>query len=178
MKIIEKIKPVTAGTKEKNYLYVIKDNYFKFWLKFIYSYYSEIAENLEEHASFIEKEYNSYMGGIFEEFCRRFLMESGIFSFSKIGKWWHNDCELDVVLINEKDNEIFLGECKWKDNINSGEMAADLYKKSKNVIWKNENRGESFIVFAKSFSKRIKEFEGKKVYCFDLKDIEKILKHK
>ena len=178
MKIIEKIKPVTAGTKEKNYLYVIKDNYFKFWLKFIYPHYSEIAENLEEHASFIEKEYNSYMGGIFEEFCRRFLMESGIFSFSKIGKWWHNDCELDVVLINEKDNEIFLGECKWKDNINSGEMAAVLYKKSKNVIWKNENRGESFIVFAKSFSKRIKEFEGKKVYCFDLKDIEKILKHK
>ncbi len=172
MKIIEKIKPITAGTKEKNYLYVIKDNYFKFWLKFIYPYYSEIAENLEEHASFIEKNYNNYLGGIFEEFCRSFLAESKIFQFSKIGRWWYKDCEIDIALINEKNTEIFLGECKWKDNINAGKIVAELYKKSKNVIWKNENRRESFIVFAKSFKKRIKEFEGKKVYCFDIKDIE------
>jgi len=41
------------------------------------------------------------------------------------------------------------------------------------VKWHNEERKESFAVFAKSFSKKIKDFEGKKVYCFDLKDLEK-----
>ena len=38
-----------------------------------------------------------------------------------------------------------------------------------------ENRKESFAIFAKSFGKRIKEFEGKKVYCFDLRDLERIV---
>jgi len=46
------------------------------------------------------------------------------------------------------------------------------------VQWYNKERKESFAIFAKSFGKRINEFEGKKVYCFDLKDLERSLKRK
>ncbi|MBI2632615.1 hypothetical protein HYW75_06425 [Candidatus Pacearchaeota archaeon] len=42
----------------------------------------------------------------------------------------------------------------------------------------NNKKKDSYAVFAKSFSKKVKEFEGKKVYCFDLKDLEKVLKEK
>ena len=42
----------------------------------------------------------------------------------------------------------------------------------------NRERKEGFAIFAKSFSKRIEEFEGKKVYCFDLRDLERIMKYK
>ena len=72
--------------------------------------------------------------------------------------------------------------------IEAGEAAAEIKpentKKSKisgvpttqSVFEHNEERKESFAVFAKSFKKKIKDFEGKKVYCFDLNDIEKALK--
>ena len=55
-------------------------------------------------------------------------------------------------------------------------VCKELAEKSEYVKWHNEERKESFAVFAKSFSKKIKDFEGKKVYCFDLKDLEKSLK--
>ncbi len=48
--------------------------------------------------------------------------------------------------------------------------------KVKNIEWNNDYRKEIYAIFAKSFSRRVTEFEGKKVYCFDLKDIEKLLK--
>ncbi len=68
------------------------------------------------------------------------------------------------------------GECKWQENVNSGEVVKELAEKTKNVDWENEKRKESYAVFAKSFSKRIDEFGGKKVYCFDLRDLEKVFK--
>jgi len=52
----------------------------------------------------------------------------------------------------------------------------ELEEKSKRVEWKSNNRIESYAIFSKSFLKKIKEYNGKKVSCFDLKDIDKILK--
>jgi len=67
-------------------------------------------------------------------------------------------------------------ECKWKEQINAEQITKELNKKAEYVDWNNNKRKEYFAVFAKSFSKKIKEFEGKRVYCFDLKDIETALK--
>jgi len=43
------------------------------------------------------------------------------------------------------------------------------------VDWHKNERKESFAVFARSFSKRISEFEGRPVHCFDLRDLERVL---
>jgi len=51
----------------------------------------------------------------------------------------------------------------------------ELAEKSKYVQWYNDERKECLVVFARSFSKRVSEFEGRKVYCFDLRDMEKVL---
>jgi len=51
-----------------------------------------------------------------------------------------------------------------------------LKEKAEYVPWHNHTRTESYAVFAKSFTKKIKEYEGKKVCCFDLKDIKELLK--
>jgi len=53
----------------------------------------------------------------------------------------------------------------------------ELVEKAKYVQWQNkEKRKESYAIFAKSFTKKINEFEGRKVYCFDLKGLERLLK--
>ncbi len=39
-----------------------------------------------------------------------------------------------------------------------------------------QSRKESYAVFAKSFSKKINLFQGKKVYLFDLNDMEKAIR--
>ena len=178
MKIIEKIKPVTSSSKEKNYLYIIKDNYFRFWLRFVYSYKTEIEENSPGHIKFIAGEYNNYMGTIFEYFCMKFIKETSVIPYTGVGRWWYKDCEIDTVAIDDKNNSIYLGECKWSESIDAGRITNELHEKTKMVQWKNNSRSEHYLVFAKSFSKRVKEFEGRKVHCFDLKDMERALKNK
>ncbi len=103
-------------------------------------------------------------------------------SFSKIGRQWgkfegekgKNSYEIDIVALNETQKEALFGECKWQEGVNALEVVKECSKKSEYVDWNNKNRKESFAVFAKSFKNKINEFEGKKVYCFDLKDIEEI----
>lgn len=176
MKIIEKIKPLTSSPKEKNYLYTVRDNYFKFWLKFIYSYKTEIEENTREHITFIATEYTTYMGSVFEEFCRKAITETSLISFTAMGRWWHKDCEIDIVAIDEKKSTIYLGECKWANNVDGLKITRELHAKAEKVQWKNTSRTEIYLVFARTFSKKINEYEGRKVYCYDLKDLEKALK--
>ena len=99
------------------------------------------------------------------------------FSFTKIGKWWHKDKEIDIVALNDYTKEILFAECKWKDNVNPKKIIKDLIEKSQYVEWHNEGRKEYFAIFAKSFKEKIEEYDGYKVYCYDLRDLEKVLKN-
>jgi len=168
MKIIKKEKSILG----KNKIIKIADNYFNFWIKFVHPFKEEIELGT---FSFPEEKFNTYLGLVFEEVCKEFLIETKFFPFTKIGKWWYKDKEIDLVSLNEKTKEILFGECKWKNKVNAEKICRELIEKSQYVEWNNEDRKESFAIFAKSFSKKIKKFEGKKVYCFDLRDLRKFL---
>ena len=182
---VEKEISPTEKEKSKKTIYRIKDNFFKFWFKFCSPKLSELEIGREgEVFSFIKNNLNSFVGIIFEEICKEFLGKNRIFEYKKVGRWWgykridnkREEIEIDICAVNEKTKEILFGECKWKDNVNVESIMKDLREKIEYVEWNNEKRKESYAVFAKSFSKKIDEFEGKKIYCFDLKDIEKRLK--
>lgn len=178
LKLIRKIKPVTAPPKEKRYHYQLEDNYFRFWLTYVYPYQTEIEENVDSLLKIIEKNYPSYMGPAFEDFCKKLIriLEIRIDKAGmEIGRWWYKDKEIDIVALNERSKEILFAECKWKEKVNAGRLIRELNEKSRFVEWHNGKRIESFAVFAKSFSKKIRIYEGKKVYCFDLKHMEKVL---
>ena len=184
---IERVVPITKKIKSKTGRYYIKDNFLKFWFRFIYPNLSQIEQgvfNIEE----IKKDYNQYLGFVFEQVCKEFLIElmkkDQIQSFNKIGKEWGNipekkqTYEIDIVALNEQTKEILFCECKWQSKVNAKKICKDLAEKAQHMQWHNEQRKESFAIFAKSFSKKITELQGKKVYCFDLKALEKIIKQK
>ena len=112
----------------------------------------------------------------FEEFVANILEQhdfSSIIHFRFKTKRFY---EIDVLAINEKTKEILACECKWQAKVNAEKVVKELAEKLSYVDWYKEKRKESFAIFAKSFSKKIKSCGGKKVYCFDLKDLQKILK--
>jgi len=170
---VRKITPLFG----KKGIHEVSDNYARFWFRFISPYFSEIENYHPENAiSEFEKEFNSYLGKVFEEIVLQLILECKIkLEFTKIGKWWHKDKEIDIVGLNEKTKEILFCECKWKAGANAEKICKELGEKAQYVQWNNEKRKESFAIFAKSFIKKIKEFEGRKVYCFDLKDLERLL---
>ena len=175
------------GKSKRVTMYKNKSNLFDFWFRFVRKYQDlyEINE-FDNVIRRFDKDFNDYMGNKFEDFVISLLRERilRVFNFTKIGRQWgkfkgekgKNTYEIDIVALNEKNKEILFAECKWKDKVNAEDILAELEGKSKHVNWYNDKRKESYAVFAKSFSKRIKEFDGKKVYCFDLRDIEKGLR--
>jgi len=172
--LIKREVPITENMKSRNGRYFLKDNFLKFWFKYVYPNLSSI-ESRSFNVNLIRDNYSEYLGRIFEDVCKEILIHENLLDLSKIGKWWFKDKEIDILGLNEPKKEILLVECKWKDSVNSLEVLKDLAEKAKFVDWNLDKRKETFVVFAKSFSKKISEFEGKKVYCYDLKDIEKLL---
>ena len=167
---------------KKKYIYLIKDNFHAFWLRFIYKY----KDNLTEKVLFekIKKELNSFLGLAFENTIRelaKIFFEGKYQTYMKyIGyireKNERKTFDIDILAINEKTKQILAAECKWQSKVNAEKVVKELNEKLSYVDWHKGKRKESFAIFAKSFSKRIKNYEGKKVYCFDLKEIEKALK--
>ena len=178
LRFIKKEYPVTIQKpKQKNYVYTITDNFFKFWLTYVYPYQGDIAiGELGFLRRLLGTTYNTYLGNIFEEICGEFLSRTKgelPAHFTKMGRWWYKDKEIDLLALNEESGEIMFIECKWKDEVNAKKIVEELREKSKNVKWHEEKRHEHFCIIARSFRQRIKE---KDVLLFDLKDIEAAFK--
>jgi len=164
--------PITENIKSRKGRYLISDNFLKFWFKYIYPNLSSIEEGIFDK-NIIKKDYNSYLGNIFEEVCKQFIISTKQFKFTKIGKWWHKDKEIDLIGLNEETKKILFCECKWKDKVNPKKILNKLKEKSKFVKWHNEKRKESYCIIARSFKSKPKLSN---CLLFDLKDMSKVLR--
>src|SRR3989338_9239571 len=108
--------------KERLGRYNIRDNFFKFWYKFIFP--NQTALNLGNEKlilRLIEENLNSYIGRIFEDILKELLVLyvnkkiKGIeINFENIGSWWdRSGNEIDLVAYNHKSKKILVGEIKW-----------------------------------------------------------------
>jgi len=156
LQMVQKMWPVTQP-KEKRCLYELTDNYFRFWLTYIFPYQEEIEDSPAQHLDFIKQNYSEYLGRTFEKFCMKSLRKFYPGRFNKIGRWWYKDKEIDIVAINDKTKEIMFCECKWQDRVNAKSVLNDLMAKSDEVRWHIQNRKDHFAVFAKSFKGKIEE---------------------
>ncbi len=169
--IIKKDFPVTQKKETRNARYILEDNYYSFWFRFVYPNKTLIeGGKMKELMDIIEADINIHFSHVFEKVCRQFLFEKSPIIFNKIGTWWQKDKEIDLVALNEKTKEILYAECKWKKNVHAEKILVELKNKAQYVDWLNQERKEHFAVFAKSFSDRSKECS-----CIDLNDLEKIL---
>ena len=56
---------------------------------------------------FLRRDFNTYLGLVFEDVARALLMRVKTDSPLTIGKWWHKDKEIDLVVLNEPKKECF-----------------------------------------------------------------------
>lgn len=165
--ILEREVPITEENPEKSKKgrYNIKDNYMAFWFQFIYPNKaflemgnSELVmERIKNH--FID----NHVSFVYENVCKEKMLEYNVsgklgFTFDKIGRWWNNNEEIDIVAMDSNGNDIIFGECKYTNKPMDVDVLFDLENKSKNVDWKNENRNEKFILFSvNGYTKRLIE---------------------
>jgi hypothetical protein len=165
------IKYVLPLGQRRRGIYEIDDRFLNFWFRFVYPNLSDLEIGLvDEVFSKISKDMNSYFGSSFESliFEKIRLKEIQGISSNEVRKWWYKDNEIDVVALNEDRKEILFCECKWKENVDADKVLRELKEKAKLVQWHNDERKESYAIFARSFKEK---FKVPDVMMFDLRDI-------
>ena len=120
LKVIRREIPITEKHphKSRKGMYKIKDNFFRFWFEFIFPYRGDIER--DEIATIIQRineRIPQFVGYAFEDVCKEAMCSKKMdFRFTRIGRWWHKDNEIDIVALNDETKEILFAECKWQKN--------------------------------------------------------------
>ena len=70
------------------------------------------------------------------------------FSFDKIGRWWNNSSEIDIVATDSTGNNILFGECKYRNAKIGIDVLSELEKKANEVEWNKDVRKSLYILFS------------------------------
>ena len=146
--LLEREVPITEKNpdKSKKGLYKISDQYINFWFRFIYPNQGDIEQgNTEYVIGKIQKGFvRNHVAFVYEDICRERLAKLTDFPyhFSKYGRYWDKNIEIDVVGINEEENSILFGECKYWNKPVDVDVFYALKKKASEVKWGEQDRTE------------------------------------
>ncbi len=173
LRIVERKLPVTENPlKSRRGIYVITDNYFRFWFRFVYPYLTYIEEGRTNFVlEKIKSDLSTFLGDVFEKICRQYLIahpEHVPFEFSRLGSYWDKDVEVDIVATDDKQKHFLLGECKYSNKKVGTDILEATMAKSKFLPGNAKQFG--FILFSKSgFTEDlIKRAKAENVQLFDL----------
>lgn len=163
-------------------MYRVKDKFFTFWFRYVYPFqdYLEMGET-ETVVEFWRKDFDIYLGYVFEDVSKEFLWElnkTGRFLFPvlRMGRWWHDEEEIDLVALNGDTKDISFFEVKWGQLSKKAaeRILAELKHKAEHVQWHNRSRRERFGIIAKKIEdKRGLREEG--YLAYDLSDMGALL---
>ena len=155
LQLIEKEIPTTEQNqaKSRRSIYKLCDNFFRFWFQFVYPYKSASElENYKEVNRKLTESFNISESHIYEKVCQELILgfQKKLFAFERVGRWWDNNNEVDIVALSNETKEIVFGEAKWSSKPVGTNILEELKAKSRFVDWNKNNRKEYFILFSKS----------------------------
>jgi len=136
--LLQKSVPCGEPETSKKAIYEIADNYYKFWYRYVFTnrnYYEMLGtENACEE---IMDEIHDYMGPVFEEICKQYLIRmarKGRLPFVPyvLGKWWGNNPaikaqdDVDILALDKKSEKAIFVECKFRNKPMAMEEYDDL----------------------------------------------------
>jgi hypothetical protein len=144
--IVTKEIPITEKNplKSKMGLYKIKDKFLNFWFYYVYKNYNYLEiEQTKVVLDEIELNFNDrFVSFAFEDFILEDITEDPLkylnFIPKKIGRWWNNKEEIDIVAFD--DTNIAFVECKWQNSVSTEDVKNKLIQKSQAVDTKDKKR--------------------------------------
>ena len=117
LRILEKRVPVTEKLeKSRRGLYFLTDNYFSFYFDMVFPFRSGLAlGNKTAALSRFDHAFVHHAASAYEQVGAEMVreLEDDVFPFSRVGKWWGHDGEIDVVAIGESSKDALFAEVKW-----------------------------------------------------------------
>lgn len=139
--LVKKEIPITETVSKKS-IYLLEDQMFRFWYRFVFPNMSNIVAGFGEqvYEYDVEPQLSSYMGLVFEQICTQYMLEQtrqGKLPFfaSKIGRWWGNNAKLkrqeEIDIMAYRNEQALFGECKWTNALVDTDVLNDLLEQSK-----------------------------------------------
>lgn len=168
--ILEREVPITENNPEKckTSLYQIKDNFLRFWFRFVYPERARIELGQSDYVLERIKSHfvDNHVAHIYETVCRSELWKLNLdekLQFNKLGRWWNSNEEIDIVAYNSQGEEIIFAECKYRSKPMDTDVFYDLLRKKDFVPWRNDTRKETFVLFSiNGFTGSLNNLAGKR----------------
>lgn len=114
--LIAKLQPLYEKSVNKNVRYFIRDNFLRFWFRFLYKY-SHIIEAgaYDKLREIVTTNFSTFTGLTLEWYFREKLIESG--EYTHIG-YWHDrkgENEIDIIAEDEVEKRLIAIEVKHKE---------------------------------------------------------------
>lgn len=139
LQLVERRVPITEKNfaRSRNGIYLLRDNFFKFWFRFIFEN-QEYIEQEKQQKLLDEKilpELNTFAGRIFEEIALSELIANKEYEDYLFGRWWDRTSEADIVGIDKQNKRILIGEVKFKKLTKSelNEIKSSLTEMAKKI---------------------------------------------
>ncbi|MBD5518353.1 MAG: ATP-binding protein, partial [Lachnospiraceae bacterium] len=127
LRLLEKHIPCGESDSSKKGIYEVTDHFYKFWYRYVFSnrsYYNMLG--LDKAADEIMGEISDYMGPVFEDICRQYLIRQAQaerlpFVPYVIGRWWGNNPvikeqdDVDLLALDRKRERGIFVECKFRN---------------------------------------------------------------
>lgn len=155
--IVKKETPITEKPGKKT-IYLLADNFFRFWYRFVPNNMSAIDSGRidKTYQKAVKSYFSDYMGLIFEKMCQEYLLyyaEELPINLNQIGQWWGTDSkkkkqiQIDIVGTPVEGREYIIGSCKYR-NEKIGINELELIRDYASVFGKGLNY--YFYIFSKS----------------------------
>ncbi|MFB6244864.1 MAG: ATP-binding protein [Candidatus Nanohaloarchaea archaeon] len=174
IRLVEREVPVTEDPKHtRRSIYRISEPLFRFWFRFLYGRQDrlELAEN--PYRELIEPELNDFISPAFEELCQTKVPELIPAKYTRTGRWWYQEHEIDVVGIAEE--KTVLGEAKYTNQKAGKPLLDHLEKKREKIrLPKESKENVEFALFSrKGFTQDFLDLgnERSDIYLFTPRDL-------
>ena len=146
--IAKKETPITEKPGKKT-IYLLADNFFRFWYRFVPINMSAIDSGriAKTYPHAVKQYLPDYMGLIYEKMCQDYLLyysDSLPIELSEIGQWWGTDpkkkkqIQIDIVGTPVEGKDYIIGSCKYR-NEKIGVEERDLIRDYASVFGKGNN---------------------------------------
>ena len=174
LELVERRYPLLSEGSRGRARYYVRDRFTSFWFRFVYPNRVLLELGLHrEVASRLPEALDRQASEAFEEVARQhfaLLARSGRVSFTRIGRWWSGDFEIDLVAIDERLGTAHFIEVKWTRQPVGKEVLRKLERKAEEFPWRKEDRREVYVLYSRS-GFTFEPEEG--VLLFSLSDVQR-----
>ena len=136
--LIYRYRPYLSSEQSHNVKYGIKDNFLRFWFRFVQKYISAVEiGNTDYVLNKMQADYETYSGMVLEQYLRQQYAETG--QYNLVTNDWERDGsnEIDLIAVNDVERRLVIGEIKRQAqsiNINL------LKEKARHIVAKQKRR--------------------------------------